>query len=55
MLKNGNESANELISRVASKGGTTEKALETLDEFDFSEGIIRAMKACSSRADELGS
>ena len=54
MLKGGNDSPSELISKVASKGGTTEKALAKLDEYRFSEGIIDAMKACTIRADELG-
>ena len=55
MLKGSNISPEELISRVASKGGTTQRALDTLDEYNFSEGIIEAMKACTRRADELGS
>lgn len=54
MLKNSGESPVQLISRVASKGGTTERALLQLDEYKFSKGIIDAMKACTARADELG-
>ena len=54
MLKNSKESPSELISRVASKGGTTERALLKLDEYKFSEGIESAMKACTVRANELG-
>lgn len=54
MLKNGNDSPSQLINKVASKGGTTERALAKLDEYSFTEGVIDAMKACTARADELG-
>ena len=54
MLKNSNISAEELISRVASKGGTTEKALASLDASGFDKAIIDAMIACTARANELG-
>ena len=54
MLKHSDLTASELISRVASKGGTTEKALLALDSGNFEQIIIDAMKACTNRADELG-
>lgn len=54
MLKASEESPEDLIARVASKGGTTEKALETLTAYRFDEAIGDAMKACTARADELG-
>ena len=54
MLKNGDISPEELISRVASKGGTTEQALSVLDERDFSSAVIDAMKACTDKAEKLG-
>ena len=44
----------DLISKVASKGGTTEQALLELDRYDFSNGIISAMNKCTRHADELG-
>lgn len=44
----------DLISKVASKGGTTEQALLELDRYKFSEGITSAMQKCTARADELG-
>lgn len=53
-LKNSSDTPEEWVSRVASKGGTTERALATLKEYHFSEGIGEAMKACTARADELG-
>ncbi len=53
-LKSSSDTPEEWISRVASKGGTTERALATLKEYQFSEGIGEAMKACTARADELG-
>ncbi len=54
LLKNCTDSPSELISKVASKGGTTQKALDTLDRYDFDDIIERAMIACTARADELG-
>ena len=54
MLKRSKETPETLISRVASKGGTTEQALNTLDANDFDMTIEKAMKSCTARADELG-
>ena len=54
MVKCSNDTPSALASRVASKGGTTEKALETLNKYNFSDAICYAMKACTARADELG-
>ena len=54
LLKNSTETAEELIARVASKGGTTEQALKKLDESNVSGIIANAMIACTQRAEELG-
>ncbi len=54
MLKQSTDTPEELISKVASKGGTTEQALYKLDENNFDEIIKEAMVACTKRADELG-
>lgn len=54
MLLKSDKSAEELISMVCSKGGTTERAVSELNNFNFSEGIISAMQKCTDRADELG-
>lgn len=54
LLKSSQDSPKDLISKVASKGGTTEQALYVLDENGFDEAINKAMKACTRRADELG-
>ena len=54
LLKQSLDTPSELISKVASKGGTTEQALIKLDEGDFDKVIEKAMKACTNRADELG-
>ena len=54
LLKQSNDSPMELISKVASKGGTTEQALIKLNEGSFDETIEKAMIACTKRADELG-
>ena len=54
LLKQSSSSPSELISRVASKGGTTEQALNVLNAKQFDEIIKDAMVACTVRADELG-
>ncbi len=54
MLRNSQDTPEELISKVASKGGTTERALLKLDSKDFDNTIKEAMLACTERADELG-
>lgn len=43
----------ELRENVCSKGGTTIKAVEKLEESRFAEVISHAMDACSARAKEL--
>ncbi len=54
LLKSSGEKPKALISRVASKGGTTEQALNALAQHDFDTAIKDAMCACTARADELG-
>lgn len=54
LLKGSNDTPADLISKVASKGGTTEQALLALDVNNFDEIINKAMKACTNRAEELG-
>ncbi|MBE6694620.1 MAG: pyrroline-5-carboxylate reductase [Ruminococcaceae bacterium] len=47
------KTAEEQISTVASKGGTTERAMASLASDGFDVMIRRAMQACTDRADEL--
>jgi len=54
LLRDGKDSPDEWISKVASKGGTTEQALHVLDSCDFDCIIRDAMNACTMRANELG-
>ncbi len=54
LIKSGYGTPGEMAAAVASKGGTTEKALEALDAADFNGIIAKAMTACTARADELG-
>ncbi len=54
MLANSDLSADELISMVCSKGGTTERAVAELERLGFSEAINSAMLKCTERAEELG-
>lgn len=46
-------SLDELVKRVASKGGTTEKALQVFDNHDFAGIIDQVVKAAYKRAKEL--
>ncbi len=54
MLRSSGDSAETLIEKVSSKGGTTIEALNKLREYKFEEAITQAMKACTKRAEELG-
>ena len=54
LLKGSSDTPSQLISKVASKGGTTEQAIKTLKESNFDGIIEKAMVACTVRADELG-
>lgn len=55
MLAGSELSAEELISMVCSKGGTTERAVAELKANKFEETVISAMLKCTDRANELGS
>lgn len=54
LMKASGKTPDEMIAMVASKGGTTERALATFEERNFSSIIKEAMQACTDRADELG-
>lgn len=54
LLKGSTDTPAQLISKVASKGGTTEQAIKKLRESNFDGIIEKAMLACTVRADELG-
>ena len=43
----------EEIKRVCSPGGTTLEAMKVFAEADFEGIVMRAMKDCSRRADEI--
>ncbi len=53
MLENSGDTPEELIRKVSSPGGTTLKAMEKLEEKDFYNTVLEAMKACTDRANEL--
>ena len=53
LMKAQNKTPMEQITTVASKGGTTEKALNELERYKFTEAVISAMEKCTARADEL--
>ena len=54
MLRESGDSADVLIQKVSSKGGTTIAALDKLRKHGFTEAISAAMEACTKRAEELG-
>ena len=54
LLKSSRQAPEQLIARVASKGGTTEQALKVLEMCDIDKTVCDAMIACTNRADELG-
>ena len=45
----------DLLHEVALPGGTTERALKSLDNDEFVEAIIKAMLECTAMADEISS
>lgn len=49
-----NNSIDELISIITSRGGTTEAALRVLNENGFYDSLRKATQACLKRARELG-
>ena len=53
MMLTSNKSLDELISMVKSPNGTTEKALNVLEDSNVVGTISDAMVACSKRAEEL--
>ena len=54
LLKSGGLSPEEQISRVTSKGGTTERAMNVIRERDMAAILSDAMLACTARAEEMG-
>ncbi len=54
LLKRSADTPAQLVSKVASKGGTTERALNTFKNSGLEDIILRAMCDCTARADELG-
>lgn len=55
-LQNSSSLSNEeWIKKVASKGGTTEQALNVFDKNSVKNAIVEAVKAANNRALELGS
>ena len=53
MILSTNKSVDELIAMVKSPNGTTERALNVLDDKCFTDIIYQAMDACQKRAEEL--
>ena len=53
MILQSDESTETLTQRVCSKGGTTEKMVESLKQNNFAETIAKSMTACAKRAKEM--
>lgn len=53
VFNNTNLALNELIAKVASKGGTTEAALRVFNQSATNETIVKAISAAANRAKEL--
>lgn len=53
MVKNSGKTPSELITMVKSPKGTTEQALNALEEYKFTEAVADAMHRCTVRAEEL--
>lgn len=53
MIEKSDVSIDQLIKNVASPNGTTLAALESFSSDDFSGAVLRAMDACTKRADEI--
>ncbi len=54
LLKSSDKTADELISMVCSKGGTTERAIWEFERLGLPNTVISAMQKCTDRAEELG-
>lgn len=54
LLAESGEAPAELRRRVTSKGGTTQRAIETMDAADVQERMIEAIRAAAERSRELG-
>ena len=54
LLAQSGKTPDEMIAMVASKGGTTERALGVFAAEGLTQTVERAMQACTDRADELG-
>lgn len=54
LMKEGIKTPDEQIKTVASKGGTTERAIAELIEYKLPDAFASAMQKCTERADELG-
>ncbi len=53
MIEKSDASIEQLIKNVASPNGTTLAALDSFENDDFSGAVLRAMNACTKRADEI--
>jgi pyrroline-5-carboxylate reductase len=54
MVEMTQEDPSELRRKVTSPGGATQAAIETLDQHQFCEGIVRAVFRSAERAKEMG-
>ena len=53
LMKDSGEEAAELREKVTSKGGTTEAAIQSMDESGVKKAVVNALKAARARSVEL--
>jgi pyrroline-5-carboxylate reductase len=54
MVNSTGENPGDLRRKVTSPNGSTQAAIETLDQFAFQEGMSKAIMRCADRAREMG-
>jgi pyrroline-5-carboxylate reductase len=54
MVKTTKEEPADLRRKVTSPGGTTQAAIATLDQYEFSQGLVKAIQRAAKRAKEMG-
>jgi pyrroline-5-carboxylate reductase len=54
MVKTTKEEPADLRRKVTSPGGTTQAAIATLDQYEFSQGLVKAIQCAAKRAKEMG-
>ena len=54
LLEESGEAPERLRAKVTSPGGTTQRAIETMEQAGVKEALVRAIRAAAERSRELG-